>query len=260
MSSEAREFKRGEMTPIGAVLGPLAARIEAARQRAAAQRAAGQPLCDACGDSGARGDGRPCHCAAGMRWAQVENHERYWRERIPFTFQAVRLETSPHRAAAERVRAWVEAEPWRHGGGTLLLTGPVGTGKTALAVGAMRIAYERFGTCPHFVNVVELLEAARPRDLDRPAPADQAPRLERVQAGSLVLLDDLGAEKPSEWVTERLYALVDARWRTAKATIVTTNVDGAELEARLGARTMSRLLSRAEVVPVTGPDLRRQGW
>ena len=77
---------------------------------------------------------------------------------------------------------------------------------------------------------------------------------------SLLIIDDLGAERGNEWTGERLYLIVNRRWLDGLPTIVTTNLTlGAtgELLAQIGERTYSRLAHGAVAIKMTGKDLRR---
>lgn len=80
---------------------------------------------------------------------------------------------------------------------------------------------------------------------------------ERLTSVDLLVLDDVGAERRTEWVLEQLYAIVNERWAEMRATVITTNMLQAELEAQLGARTVSRFAEMCgEQLPVDGTDQR----
>jgi DNA replication protein DnaC len=80
----------------------------------------------------------------------------------------------------------------------------------------------------------------------------------RLCAVDLLHLDDLGAEKRTEWVLEQLYSIVNERWQDGRSIVVTTNmIDLDELREQIGARTVSRLLEICgDPLPIMGPDLR----
>ncbi len=80
----------------------------------------------------------------------------------------------------------------------------------------------------------------------------------RLASVDLLQLDDLGAEKRTEWVLEQFYSLVNERWQDQRSIVVTTNSwDMAELREELGVRTVSRLTEICgEPIPIMGPDLR----
>lgn len=185
-----------------------------------------------------------------------------WCERVPFRFQKARPSDLKDESKETRAQLtdWAE-EP---GGRNLLFIGPVGTGKTHAAVAAAGVRYFIHGDRVTFWPVVELLDALRPGGDDEPNDAMQSAINAR-----LLLLDDLGAEKPSEWTAERLYAIVNRRWMDGAATIATSNLpatqksapkdyDGPTLDEALGPRMFSRLVgSGAVIVRLSGPDRRR---
>ena len=70
-------------------------------------------------------------------------------------------------------------------------------------------------------------------------------------------VDDLGAEKRSDWVLEQLYAIVNERYETQRSVVVTTNLSQADLEEQIGPRTVSRLVEICgDPLPLFGEDLR----
>ena len=79
---------------------------------------------------------------------------------------------------------------------------------------------------------------------------------ERLTSVDLLHIDDLGAEKRSDWVLEQLYALVNERYEAQRSVLVTTNLPHEELEEQIGARTVSRLSQICDEVPLFGDDRR----
>jgi len=77
------------------------------------------------------------------------------------------------------------------------------------------------------------------------------------QTARLTILDDVGAEKPSEWVVERLMEIIDYRYREMLPIIITTNQTPAEMEQRLGSRIMDRLCEMCAQIRITAPSQRR---
>jgi DNA replication protein DnaC len=178
---------------------------------------------------------------------------RFWRESgVPSKYLGHRLGTfpaSPATAAAiERCWAWVDtqAKP------ALLLHGRFGTGKTGLAVG---LAYELLhlnGSPPRFVVVPEMLESWRPGREE-----EVAVTLGALRTAPLLILDDLGAEKASPWVQERLFMVVNARYNDASLrTVWTSNLAPSALGDHLGERIAWRIVEMSETVRLDGPNLR----
>ncbi len=104
----------------------------------------------------------------------------------------------------------------------LWFDGPVGTGKTSLAVlvaKAARDAGRSFAMYP-----VPLLLAEIKRTFDRDSGDNYLAFFRRLCSVDLLVLDDLGAEKQTEWVLEQLYSIVNERWQDRSTIVVTTNL------------------------------------
>ena len=76
-----------------------------------------------------------------------------------------------------------------------------------------------------------------------------------LKNADILLLDDIGAERPSEYVCERLYDLINHRYTNMLSTIYTSNLTPFELGDRLGSRIESRVRS-AEQIKLVGADRR----
>ncbi len=79
---------------------------------------------------------------------------------------------------------------------------------------------------------------------------------ERLTSVDLLHIDDLGAEKRSDWVLEQLYALINERYEAQRSVLVTTNLPHEELEEQIGGRTVSRLSQICDEVQLRGLDRR----
>ncbi len=185
---------------------------------------------------------------------------------------------SKQQQAALEICTAYDLEKVRSGSG-LYLFGKYGTGKTHLAIATVRALMEanpnEFGaryddTSPlydpdreeyrglycSFFSVVELLDLWKPGSDAKRHWGDWL--FFRAKNDDLVVLDDIGAEKASEWTGDRLYAVVDARYRNQKATIFTTDCSEKELVDNGYGRIVSRIFEMTEQVPVIGPDHRRK--
>ena len=80
--------------------------------------------------------------------------------------------------------------------------------------------------------------------------------LKATTRADVVMWDDLGAEKPSDWALDRLYLLLDARYEVEKPLLATSNLSPGLLEERVGARIVSRLMEMGSVWEVPGADYR----
>jgi DNA replication protein DnaC len=77
-----------------------------------------------------------------------------------------------------------------------------------------------------------------------------------VRTVPLCVLDDIGAERVTDWVRERLFVIVNARHDADLPTIFTSNLAPPALDDHLGERTMWRIIEMCEVVHLDGPNLR----
>ncbi len=206
---------------------------------------------------------RPCDCRE-RRIAQARM--RGVRSVLPATYQGVSWDRPPvsdmvrdprTRAVLEQVRLYVDELADRLGDGRgLWLTGDVGTGKTTLAMLVSKTAIES-GFSAAIYSLPRLLARIR-RTYDGDAgELSYLDFFRRLTSVDLLHIDDLGAEKRSDWVLEQLYAIVDERYVTNRAMVVTTNLDNDELEEQIGARTVSRLAEICgDPLPLFGEDQR----
>lgn len=169
--------------------------------------------------------------------------QRRWASTIPPRFRAASLSD-----LAEPLRQIVLGWAVASGPPNLVLTGPVGAGKTYAACAACRSKVEA-GNTLEFWPVVRLLDHLRPG-------RDEGDPYNQVVESDLLILDDLGAERASEWTAERLYAIVNDRWLTERTTIATTNLNPPQLISAVGERLASRLLGGATTARISGHDRR----
>lgn len=130
----------------------------------------------------------------------------------------------------------------------VLLLGAVGVGKTHTACALAAAAWDA-GRRVWFQPVVELLDQLR--------PGGDPHALDRATTIDVLVLDDLGGERPTDWTGERLYAIVNRRWLEKRPTIVTSNLDADALEKAAGPRVFSRLYHGAVRAKIGGTDRRR---
>jgi DNA replication protein DnaC len=122
-----------------------------------------------------------------------------------------------------RVRAFVRTiDENLDAGRGLWFDGPVGTGKTSLAILVAKAAKEAGRS--YAVFPVPRLLAEIKRTFDRDASDTYMSFFRRVCTVDLLVLDDLGAEKQTEWVLEQLYSIVNERWQDRRSIVVTTNL------------------------------------
>jgi len=180
---------------------------------------------------------------------------------IPKKFRGVSFDRKPvadlDPFVLRPVRAFVEdVERNVDAGHGMWFMGDVGTGKTSLAMLVSQAA-EKAGRSVAVYPVTRLLAEIKDT-YDSDSTGSYMSLFRRLCSVDLLHLDDLGAEKRTEWVLEQLYAIVNERWQDERSIVVTTNiVDLDELREQIGARTVSRLLEICgDPLPIMGPDLR----
>jgi DNA replication protein DnaC len=135
----------------------------------------------------------------------------------------------------------------------LWFMGQVGTGKTTLAMLVSKAALEA-GRSVAIYSLPRLLNEIR--DTHR-AERSHVDLLDRLTAVDLLHIDDVGAERTTDWVLEELYSIVNARYEDQRSMVITTNiVDHAALCEQIAERTVSRLTEMCDQLPLAGDDKR----
>ncbi len=161
-------------------------------------------------------------------------------------------EIDPQVVAATRRFAMSIEEKLSAGRG-LWLMGPVGTGKTTLAMLVSKAALEA-GRSVAIYSLPRLLNEIRDTHRTERSHIDL---LDRLTAVDLLHIDDLGAERTNDWVLEELYSIVNARYEDQRSMVITTNIlDREELCEQITERTASRLTEMCDELPLLGPDHR----
>jgi DNA replication protein DnaC len=135
----------------------------------------------------------------------------------------------------------------------LWFMGSVGTGKTTLAMLVSKAAL-RAGRSVAIYSLPRLLNEIR--ETHR-ADRSHVDLLDRLTAVDLLHVDDVGAERTTDWVLEELYSIVNARYEDQRSMVITTNIlDREALCEQITERTVSRLTEMCDELPLIGHDRR----
>jgi DNA replication protein DnaC len=160
------------------------------------------------------------------------------------------------RAVLRQVRAYTRSiEENLEAGRGLWFDGPVGTGKTSLAILVAKAAKDAGRS--YAVFPVPRLLAEIKRTFDRDASDSYMGVFRRLCTVDLLVLDDLGAEKQTEWVLEQLYSIVNERWQDRRSIVVTTNLPDSDPDSAGAALRASAhsLRDAASAGRASGRDL-----
>ena len=222
------------------------------------------PVCDGTGWKARERDGvrrvERCDC-----WREQVTARLFADARIPRRYQHCDFANfrdyneSLKRAKARAIKL-AEAFPAADRG--LFLEGSPGVGKTHLAVAVLRHVVGATSARALFYDTRELLRVIR-QTYDPVARTSESDVLRPVMETDLLVLDDLGAEKTSEWVEETLNLIVNHRYSERLTTVFTSNyedtpdpTDPDALLCRIGFRMRSRLHEMCEFLDLDGADYR----
>ena len=242
--------------------------------------------CPKCGGMGVRpivqpGGGRavqPCECQAAERATRLLR-----RAAIPARYEHCSLESYEASfpgadrslsAAHLMARRFVDGYPATTGGRGILLTGSIGVGKTHLAVGILQALIAEKGVHGLFCDYRELLKEIQ-HSYNPQVATTEMEILRPVFDAEVLVLDELGAAKPSDWVWDTVALVLNSRYNDKKTTIITTNYPDQppgtsaggsaaaraareeSLGDRIGERMRSRLAEMCVMVEMRGEDFRR---
>ncbi len=188
------------------------------------------PLCDGSGLRIIQKDGRqfaqPCDCRVQRRAVR-----RIQQAHIPRRYEHCSLDNyetqlpSSHRSLAAahlRARKFVDGYPVETAGTGLLITGSIGVGKTHLAVGILQALVAERGATGLFVDYRDLLKQVQ-NSYNRQVSATELEILAPVFEAEVLVIDELGASKPTDWVWDTVAHILNTRYNDRRTTIITTN-------------------------------------
>jgi len=220
-----------------------------------------------------------CACRTEQRIARL-----LLRAAVPARYEHCSLESyEPDFAGADRslaaghlmARRFVDDYPATTSGRGLLLTGSIGVGKTHLAVGILQALIAEKSVHGLFCDYRELLKQIQ-NSYNPQVATTEMEILQPVFDAEVLVLDELGAAKPTDWVWDTVALVLNTRYNDKRTTIITTNYadqppggfsnggNGASramrdetLGDRIGERMRSRLAEMCVVVELRGDDFRR---
>ncbi|HVP64508.1 MAG TPA: ATP-binding protein [candidate division Zixibacteria bacterium] len=243
-----------------------------------------RPDCKSCGGTGwkrvsEQRHGRAVESAARCECVHGQKIDRLLKQaRVPARYEHCELSNFEHQGSFKSLasahmaaRKFVEEYPVESAG--LLIIGPIGVGKTHLAVGIMKELMTKKGVQCLFYDYRELLKEIQ-NSWNPQVQVTEMEVLTKVFEAEVLVLDELGAVRPSEWVWDTVSHILNTRYNDKRTTIITTNyldqppggtavrsTDGRQrteetLGDRIGERMRSRLHEMCRVVNVQGDDFR----
>jgi DNA replication protein DnaC len=243
------------------------------------------PLCDGTGlrmeerpvrnGSGKLRVAVPCDCRTERRAAHGLT-----RARVPKRYEHCSLENFETRfreadgSLAEALltaRGFVRDYPAYTEGKGMLLVGTIGVGKTHLAVGVLDALVREKGATGLFCDYRDLLKQIQ-HSYNPQTAVTEMDVLQPVFDAEVLVLDELGASKPTEWVWDTVAHILNTRYNDKRTTILTTNylnlpppnatgaparVRDETLGDRIGERMRSRLMEMCVTIEMRGPDWRK---
>jgi DNA replication protein DnaC len=251
--------------------------MASARSEPAPERACPLGVCDGSGwILGPEDVARPCECRAPRL---KRGRSRGVASVIPPRFRGVSFERPPVTelpdTAVQRVKRFVaDLDQNLASGKGIWFLGDIGTGKTTLAMLVSKAALEQ-GHSVAIYSMPKLLARIRRTYEGEPGTDSYSQFFERLTSVDLLHLDDLGAERQTEWVLEQLYSIVNERYEAQRSIMFTTNAEQVEakdgeassrskdrepeleVERQIGRRTFSRLVEMCgDPVLLFGADRR----
>jgi DNA replication protein DnaC len=220
----------------------------------------------------------PCDCRQELRVTALLGRARIPRryEHCSFdSYEATFPGADATLAAAHLMaRRFVDGYPATTEGHGLLLTGSIGVGKTHLAVGILQSLIVEKGVRGLFCDYRELLKEIQ-HSYNPQVLTTELEILRPVFEAEVLILDELGASKPTEWVWDTVAHILNTRYNDKRTTIITTNyadqppgsasVSGPQramreesLGDRIGERMRSRLAEMCVVIEMRGADFRQK--
>lgn len=208
----------------------------------------------------------PCPDGSGLqftnRQAQRQAEQEHRARQVATLWDGIGI---PSRFADSTLASYLRLSPdnsplvqqltdWLYGDRWLVLYGLVGRGKTGLAAALARELVER-GAGLLFRTVPDLLDRLK---ATYSGDGKESELLSALYAVDVLVLDDVGVDRSTDWTIERLFRILNHRYDERRRTILTTNLGPNELSQFLGSRNFDRLREMTSFVRVGGPNLRER--
>lgn len=141
-------------------------------------------------------------------------------------------------------------------GESLMLWGEPGNGKTHLAAAIVNELSKK-GYIVVFQSVPELIQRIR-STFNSENKENETQIMRALLECDLLILDDIGAEKTTEWVEEKLFNIIDGRYRKELPTLYTSNLEPKELKHQVGKRSYDRMVETSLTVKNEAASYRRE--
>lgn len=156
--------------------------------------------------------------------------------------------------AIEHCRNYANTFPM-YGADSLMIWGEPGNGKSHLAAAVAHTVQSKGHTIV-FQTMPELLERIRQTFNDRSNKETERDIMRALHDCELLVLDDVGAEKLSDWVQDVLFRIVDGRYRQKRPIFYTTNLKPSDLKEKVGPRIYDRMIETSLTIQNTGTSYR----
>lgn len=227
------------------------------------------PICNGSGFEVVAGKGaRPCSCKTQSAKSKLLEAARIPRryEKCTFdTFIPVKGNQHSWNAFGHATRLVEEylIESKNTGRG-LVFSGPVGVGKTHLAVSILQRLMDKYGVQGLFYEFGALLKEIQ-NSYNPVSQTTELKVLAPIYEAEVLVLDELGSTKPTDWVRDTMMQIINTRYNDKKTTIFTTNYldkrrkeNDETLEDRIGVRLRSRVYEMCKTVIIEGEDYRKK--
>lgn len=210
-----------------------------------------------------------CQCVSDKVREDVKKAENMQRERevrelfsisnIGERFENVNFENFITRPGAEKsltiARHYTEHFD-EFGLESILLWGIPGNGKSHLAA-AIHNELIKKDKVVVFISMPELLEKIK-ATFNKQSKESESQILKALNLCDLLIIDDIGAEKTSDWVQEIIFKIIDSRYRRKRPILATSNLEPKLLSERIGARAYDRLVEMSQPIENTATSYRRE--